>query len=192
MNSKWRYTWPFSSTLGENLQEILPRLNKGSNDIMKERNVGEDEDFRFKSFLATREPLKLQLTLVAVSVSDEPNISWMHSSLPVWEARTIRKETLLASTSLKDSWIQESRLLSGRQLISYLQITSRHPAHPSIKNNKQTNKNKKAMDPTFLESNLQFFSQLFTAWNLPFIQLFIPWIFSLHQRFSGVWVYSNT
>ena len=70
---------------------------------MKERKLGEVEDFRFKSFLATREPLKLQLTLVAVSVSEEPNIYWMHTSLPVLEASTIRKETLLAATSPKDS-----------------------------------------------------------------------------------------
>ena len=46
------YTGAASSTLGESLQKILSRLNKGNPDIRKEFNLGEGGDF--KSFLATR------------------------------------------------------------------------------------------------------------------------------------------
>ena len=66
------------------------RLNKGKNDITKEINVSEYGDFKFKSFLATREPLTHPVILVAVSVSDEPNISRMRSPLPVLETSTTR------------------------------------------------------------------------------------------------------
>lgn len=66
------------------------RLNKGNNDITKGINLSEYGDFKFKSFLATREPLKRQVTLVAASVRDETNVSKMHSSLSVLEASTTR------------------------------------------------------------------------------------------------------
>lgn len=89
--------------MGESLQKILSRLNKGNPDIMKEFNLGEGGDF--KSFLATRKtlveersfclPLKLQLTLAAISVSDEGNSSWMHNSLPVLEASTTQRKPFL-------------------------------------------------------------------------------------------------
>lgn len=96
-----RYTWPSSSALGKSLQGFLQRLNIENNKIMKEINLGKYEHFKSKRFSATREPLKLQLTLVLVRVNDRPNFWWTKYVLDAelltsLEVGITRKATLLA------------------------------------------------------------------------------------------------
>lgn len=66
-------------------REFCPGLIGNSDITVWEINLGENGDFKFKSLLASKEPLTLPLTLGGISVSVEPSISWMHSSSPASE-----------------------------------------------------------------------------------------------------------
>lgn len=156
-------------TIQLHLGGILPRFNTGSSMMSQRKCIcmsGEILGLR-ESWLS--ESHWNQLTLEAVNVSDEPNISWMQSSSPVLEVNTTRKENFFAPSIPKDSWTQASKWLPGRQLISDIQITSRHLAHALIK---------QTVDLFFSQSSLQTFCSTFAILKFAFHLAYIQQIFS--------------